>query len=205
MARIDFDSRNLGKKIHDDGEYEIPPELHAGVGQDLSLPQRFGINKSENPPIIFDRFPGWSDSEVTEELDRIWKEDVWPTRVGTFMQEIGMIKQEAAYRLDGAYWLYERALERAKGDHTDADVVAEQEKRDDCRAKSGAREVELKEALMARTHPEDWPATDRWNCALGAFASNPDISELTAPGKSKTQILKDAKDQYGIEDPGSGL
>ena len=67
MARIDFDTRNTGKQIHDAGEYEIPPELHQAEDQNLALPQRFGINKSENPPIIFDRFPGWSDADAKKE------------------------------------------------------------------------------------------------------------------------------------------
>jgi len=205
MANIDFDSRNIGKKIHADGEFLIPADLHSMPGQDLTLPQRYGINKSENPPIIFDRFPGWTDVDALAELNRLWAEDEWPNRVSAFMTKVGEVKQEAAYRLDGAYWKYERAIERNGGDHTHADVVAEQAKRDDCRAKSGAREVELKEALLARSHPDDWPSVERWACDLKEFASHPDVSELTAAGKSKAQQLEDAKTHFGIEDPGSGL
>ena len=65
MAKIDFDTKNIGKQIHDDGEFDLPANLHSGVGQDLGLPSRFGINKSEDPIVIFDRFPGWTDGGPT--------------------------------------------------------------------------------------------------------------------------------------------
>ena len=92
MAKIDFDTKNIGKQIHDDGEFELPANLHSGVGQDLTLPSRFGINKSEDPIIIFDRFPGWTDDAVKTELNRIWETDVWPGRVSQFLAAAEQIK-----------------------------------------------------------------------------------------------------------------
>ena len=205
MARIDFDTRNTGKQIHDDGEYEIPAELHQADGQNLGLPQRFGINKSEDPPIIFDRFPGWSDADAKTEMERIWEQDEWPSRVAQFIQACEMVKSEANQRMQNAAWRLEKALSINENDYTHADVVAELAKRQDTRDKSNAREADIKTALLARKHPDEWPDSNKWDCALGAYAAIPEIKELHGHGTSKEVQLQHAKDAYSVEDPGSGL
>jgi len=205
MAKIDFDSRQIGKQIHDGGEYDIPANLHQNVDQTLSLPQRYGINKSENPPIIFDRFPGWSDDDAKTELERIWSEDEWPSRVSEFLQLAHMVKSEANQRMQNAAWRLEKALTINGNDYTHADVVAQLDKRADTRAKSNAREDEMKAALLARKHPDDWPDPVKWDCALGLDSSIPEVKALHGWGQSKEIVAKTAKDDYSIEDPGSGL
>ena len=205
MAKIDFDSRQIGKQIHEDGDYDLPANLHQNVDQTLSLPQRYGINKSEDPPIIFDRFPGWSDADAKTEMERIWSDDEWPSRMSEFIQTTEMIKSEANQRMQNADWRLERALTVNDNDYTHADVVAELDKRADTRAKSNARENEIKEALLARKHPDDWPDPVKWDCALGFYSAVPEVKELHGWGQSKELVSKFVKDKYGIEDPGTGL
>jgi hypothetical protein len=205
MARINFDTKNIGMSIADDAEFELPAGVHAAQGQNLSLPQRYGINKGENPPIIFDRFPGWTDADARTELERLWTEDAWPNRINQFIMLCDQVKGEADYRMTESSWRMERAIQLAGGDYTDAVVVAELALKADCRAKSGAREELLKEALLARKHPDDWPDPTRWDCALGYYASTPDISELHGKGTTKETLAKRAEDDFGVTDPGSGI
>jgi hypothetical protein len=205
MARIDFDTRNIGKNIADDAEFELPAHAHAAPGQNLSLPERFGINKGENPPIIFDRFPGWTDADAKIELERLWTEEEWPSRINQFLTKVIGVQSEAQARMTSSAWRMERALQVAEGDYTDAAVVAELAKKADCRAKSNAREAEIKEALVARTHPDNWPDETRWDCELRLFASRGEISETHGVGATTQVLAKRAKDKYGITDPGSGL
>jgi hypothetical protein len=205
MARIDFDTKNIGKSIADDAEFELPAHVHAAPGQNLSLPQRFGINKGENPPIIFDRFPGWTDAVARTELERLWTDDAWPTRIALFIQACDSIKGEADYRMTESSWRMEKALQVAEGDYTDAAVVVELAKKADCRAKSGMRETKIKEALIARIHPDDWPDPQQWDCALGYYASVVSISELHGKGTTKENLTTRAEDEFGVTDPGSGL
>jgi len=124
MAKIDFDTKNIGKQIHDGGEFDLPANLHSGEGQDLTLPSRYGINKSEDPVIVFDRFPGWTDTAAQTELDRIWTDDIWPGRVSQFLAASEQIKAEANARFREAGWKLEKALDTAEGDWTHADVTA---------------------------------------------------------------------------------
>jgi hypothetical protein len=205
MARIDFDTKNIGKNIANDAEFELPANIHAAPGQTLSLPQRYGINKGENPPIIFDRYPGWTDTDARTELEKLWTDDVWPARIQSYLHAAEAVKGEAAYRLSESIWEMDRALEVAEGDYTDAGVVTVMEKRADCRAKSNAREVKIKEALVARTHPDDWPDNLQWDCALGNYASVVEVEELHGIGTTKESLAAQAEDRYGITDPGSGL
>lgn len=205
MARIDFDTKNIGKSIADDAEFELPKEVHAAPGQNLSLPQRFGINKSEDPPIIFDRFPGWTDADARTELERIWIEDVWPSRIAQFLSDCDHVKSEAGYRMDEARWRMEKALQLAGGDYTDPAVVAELALKADCRTQSNNREAEIKAALLARKHHDDWPDPVKWDCALGEFASPMEINELHGRGSTKETLAKRASEEFGVDDPGSGL
>jgi len=205
MARIDFDTRNIGKNIADDAEFELPANIHAAPGQTLSLPQRYGINKGESPPIIFDRFPGWTDADARTELERLWTEEEWPSRINQFLTKVTGVQTEAQNRMTSAAWRMEKALQVAEGDYTDAAVVAELAKKADCRAKSNAREAEIKEALLARKHPDYWPDDTKWDCELRLFASRGEISETHGPGATIQVLAKRAKDTFGITNPGSGL
>lgn len=205
MARIDFDTRNIGKNIADDAEFELPAEVHTAPGQNLSLPQRFGINKGENPPIIFDRFPGWTDADAKTELERLWTEEEWPSRISQFLTAVTAVQSEAQDRMVNSAWRMEKALQVAEGDYTDAAVVVELAKKADCRAKSNAREAEIKEALLAKKHPDYWPDPIRWDCELRLFASTGEISETHGSGATKDVLAKRAEDTFGVTDPGSGL
>ena len=204
MAKIDFDTKNIGKQIHDDGEFDLPPHLHSGEGQDLTLPSRFGINKSEDPVIVFDRFPGWTDTAAQTELDRIWTDDIWPGRVSQFLAAAEQIKAEANARFREAGWKLEKALDTAEGDWTHADVTAVLADRAECRAKSGEHEVKIKEALLARKHPDDWPNTDGWTCPLIDKTKPVQDGSDTAASIAATKAVR-VKDEFGVEDPGSGL
>lgn len=202
MAKIDFNTRNLGVKIHDAGEYTIPE--NAITDKALSVPERFGINMFEDPPIVYDRFPGMTDEQVKAELDRQWTEEVWPRRVAMYYQHMQHIKNEAGERLSGAQWRYDRALEAAKGDYDDAKVVAEAAKRQDVRDKSTALEASTKAALLARTDPDDWPDKDIWLSEYAEHSTNAEVTRSLGKGYiglSDKQFVDQAKDD-GINDPG---
>ena len=204
MAKIDFDTKNIGKQIHDDGEFDLPAHLHVGEGQDLSLPSRFGINKSEDPVIIFDRFPGWTDTAAQTELDRIWEGDIWPGRVSQFLAATEQIKAEANARFRESGWRLEKALDTAGGDYSHADVVAALADRAECRTKSGEHEQKIKDALVARKHPDDWPSPDAWTCPLAdEYKPAQDGTDTTA-GIAATKAARLESD-WGVTDPGSGL
>jgi hypothetical protein len=205
MARIDFDTRNIGKNIADDAEFELPAHVHAATGQTLSLPQRYGINKGENPPIIFDRYPGWTDTDAKTELERLWTDDEWPSRIVQFLSAVASVQEEANYRMSESSWRMEKAMEVAEGDYTEAGLVAELAKKADCRAKSNAREAEIKVALLAKKHPDYWPDTKIWDCALGEYSGQGEISKLHGPGATKENLAKRVEDDFGVTDPGSGL
>jgi hypothetical protein len=204
MAKIDFDTKNIGKQIHDDGEFDLPAHLHSGEGQDLTLPSRFGINKSEDPVIIFDRFPNWTDAAVKIELERIWTYDVWPGRVSEFLGDTEQIKAEANARFREAGWKLEKALDTAAGDWTHDDVVAALADRAECRAKSGEHEQLIKDALVARKHPDDWPEPDAWICPLMDKNKPVQDGSDTDAGIAATKAAR-VKADFGVEDPGSGL
>ena len=204
MAKIDFDTKNIGKKIHDDGEFDLPAHLHSGEGQDLTLPSRYGINKSEDPVIIFDRYPGWTDAAAKTELDRVWAEDVWPSRISLFLAATEQIKAEANARFRESGWKLEKALDTAGGDWSHADVVAALADREACRTKSGEHEQKIKEALMARKHPDDWPSPNDWTCPLADQHKPLQDGSDTAESIAATKADR-AKNEWGVEDPGSGL
>ena len=202
MAKIDFNTRNLGVKIHDAGEYTIPET--AITDKALSVPERFGINKFEDPPIIYDRFPGMTDEQVKAELDRQWQDEVWPQRVSMYYQAMQKIKNEARQRLEGADWRYNRALEDAQGDYTDAKVVAEAAKRKDVRDKSSAVEEATKTALLARKDPDDWPDKDVWASEYAEHSTNAEVTRSIGKGYiglSDKQFVDQAKAD-NIDDPG---
>ena len=204
MAKIDFDTKNIGKQIHDDGEFDLPAHLHSGDGQDLTLPSRFGINKSEDPVIIFDRFPGWTDDAVKTELNRIWETDVWPGRVSQFLAAAEQIKAECSARFRESGWKLEKALDTAAGDWTHADVVAALADRAECRAKSGEHEQLIKDALVARKHPDDWPGPQEWTCPLAENYKDVAAGSDTEAGIAATKAAR-IKATYDVDDPGSGL
>ena len=204
MAKIDFDTKNIGKQIHDDGEFDLPAHLHSGEGQDLTLPSRYGINKSEDPVIVFDRFPGWTDDAAKAELDRIWTEDVWPSRVSQFLAATEQIKAEANARFRESGWKLEKALDTAEGDWTHADVTAALADRAECRTKSGEHEQKIKDALVARKHPDDWPAIDGWTCPLADQHKPVQDGSDTAAGIAATKASR-VKADFDVDDPGSGL
>jgi len=204
MAKIDFDTKNIGKQIHDDGEFDLPANLHSGEGQDLSLPSRFGINKSENPPIIFDRYPQWTDAAVRIELDRIWEVDIWPGRVSQFLAASEQIKAEANARFRESGWQLEKALDLAAGDWTHEKVVAALADRASCRTKSGEHEQKIKDALVARKHPDDWPNPIDWACPLADEYKPAQDGTDTVEGIAATKATR-IKLQFDVDDPGSGL
>lgn len=204
MAKIDFDTKNIGKQIHDDGEFDLPANLHSGEGQDLTLPSRYGINKSEDPVIVFDRFPGWTDAAAKAELDRIWETDVWPSRVSQFLAATEQIKAEANARFRERGWKLEKALDTAGGDYSHADVVAALADREATRTKSGEHEELMKAALLARKHPDDWPSPDDWTCPLADPNKPVQDGSDTAASIAATKAER-VKNDWGVEDPGSGL
>ena len=204
MANIDFDTKNIGKQIHDDGEFELPAHLHSGEGQDLALPSRFGINKSEDPVIVFDRFPGWTDAAVKTELDRIWTYDIWPQRVSQFIGATEQIKAEANARFREAGWKLEKALDLAAGDWTHDGVVAALADRAETRKNSGEHEDAIKTALLARKHPDDWPQPADWLCPLVDKNKPVQDGSDTDASIAATKAIR-VKTEFGVEDPGSGL
>jgi hypothetical protein len=204
MAKIDFDTKNIGKQIHDDGEFDLPANLHSGVGQDLGLPSRFGINKSEDPIVIFDRFPGWTDDTVKIELERMWTTDIWPGRVSQFLAATEQIKAEANARFREGGWKLEKALDIAAGDWTHDDVVAALADRAECRAKSGEHEEAIKTALVARKHPDDWPSPSDWSCPLMDTFKAPDMGADTESAIAATKAER-LKAEFDVDDPGPGL
>ena len=204
MAKIDFDSKNIGIKIHDDGEFDLPAALHALPGQDLSLPQRYSINKSEAPNIIFDRYPGWTDDDVKTELERVWTEDEWPGRVSHYISQIRMVKQAARDALAETDWKMSKALERADGDYTHADVQAVITGREEIRAASNDQEAKIKADLLARKHPDEWPEPQDWSVSIMDNDFVQSTTNVTQQAHNAS-ILERAKTQFGVEDPGSGL
>ncbi len=203
MARIDFTTKNIGKKIHDDGDYEIPEVVVSDPA--LGVPERFGLNIQESPPIVFDRFPGMSDSAVTAELDRQWNEEQWPHLCSEYLQAIYGVKMEANDRLEESKWRLDRALEEAKGDWSDPKVEAELAKRKEVRDNSNAREAEIKAALLARKDKEAWPDEKNWLSDLMTFSTH--RTRHIGVGQASSSVPADyaahhAKTEYGIENPG---
>lgn len=203
MARIDFNTKNIGKQIHDDGDYEIPERIISDPA--LGLPERFGLNPSESPAIVFDRFPGLTDTQVAAELDREWNEQTWPENCSEFLSALNGVKQEAKDRLDGCQWRLDRALELNNGDYTHADVVAEITKRNDIRAKSGEREELIKAAFLARKDPQEWPDQKNWTSEYMTYSSaNQDwIQEGNASYATPLNVgPSTVKEKFDIDNPG---
>ena len=203
MARIDFNTQNIGKQIHDDGSYELPEVVISDPA--LSVPERFGLNVEESPPIVFDRYPGLSDSQANAELDREWKEQRWPFLCSEFIQALHGVKMEAKQRLDEAQWRLQKALDQAAGDYTDAKVVAELAKRQDVRDKSNARELEITNAFKARKDPQSWPDQKNWVSELMAQSSEQQV--LIQWGNAQHSVTAEyaptqVKATFDIDDPG---
>tara|TARA_B000000609_G_C24131138_1_gene325457 strand:- start:201 stop:821 length:621 start_codon:yes stop_codon:yes gene_type:complete len=203
MAKIDFNSKNEGVKIHDDGDYVIPENVISDPK--LSVPERFGLNTFENPKIVFDRFPGMSDAQVLTELDRLWKEDVWPRRLALYYQRRDQVNAEAFTRLENGKWELERALDQASGDYSDAKVVAVLADRQDVRDKSSEVITKLKADLLARKDPDDWTNFEIWDSAYVEHSGNVTVHAALGKGfvgLSDAQLMEKAKTIHDIEDPG---
>ena len=204
MAKIDFNSRNIGSKIHDDGEFMIPENVISDPA--LGVPERFGINRFEDPPLVYDRFPGMTDAEVTTELDRQWNEQDWPYRVAQYYEKCDQVNQEAGARIENSAWRLERALDRASGDYTDADVVAELAKKEDIRVKSSEVTAKLKTDLLNRVHPDEWPSPTVWASEHTRYSNDPEVARAFGDGPtggmSPEQYVTYAETSEGITNPG---
>lgn len=195
MAKIDFNTKQVGTKIHDDGEYDLPDSVKG----DSELPERFCLNLGETPPIVFDRYPGFSDAEVTKELDRIWNEEKWPQNIHMYYKECRMIKQEAGTILENSAWLKEKTAEKYGIDSDEYKAVLAD--RQDVRDKSNAQEEKLKAALLARKDPIDWPDSKNWDNKLKQYSN-----ESMAAGIQEAEQNEETAVAYGkangIENPG---
>ena len=203
MAKIDFNTSNIGIKIHDDGEYEIPEHIISDPA--LSVPDRFGLNADETPHIVFDRFPGLTDTQVETELDKIWNEQEWPELCAEFASAIAGIKNEAATRLEHSKWRLDKALEQAGGDWSDAKVVKILADREDVRVKSNAQEELLKAAFIARKPTFLWPSQHAWTSAImdTSEGSAKDYeSGYVGTGVPTAYSANHVKQVYGIDNPG---
>lgn len=196
MARIDFNTKRIGKKIHDDGEYAIPDELAAG--SDLGVPERFALNTGEDPHLVYDRYPGWTDSQVTTELDRIWSEEKWPELLQQYYHAVRAIKQEAGTILQNHAWMKEKISEQYGVDSDEYRALLAD--REDVRVKSNEQEAKIKAALMAGKHETEWPSDRIWDNALSKWSDTGYISAQTNPSSSADAAAAEAvKD--GIDMP----
>ena len=114
------------------------------------------------------------------------------------------IKAEANARFRESGWKLEKALDLAAGDWTHEKVVAALAERAECRTKSGAHEQLIKDALVARKHPDDWPDPVSWACPLADEYKPAQDGTDTVEGIAADNATR-IKVQFDVDDPGSGL
>tara|TARA_A100001037_G_C15132081_1_gene629200 strand:+ start:1394 stop:2002 length:609 start_codon:yes stop_codon:yes gene_type:complete len=196
MAKIDFNTKRIGKKIHDEGEYTIPDEL--ATGSDLTVPERFALNVGEDPHLVYDRYPGWTDEQVTAELDRIWDEEKWPELLQHYYTCIRNVKREAGTILLNSAWMKEKIGEKYGLDSDE--YKAHLADREDVRVKSNEQEAKIKAALEAGQFETEWPSDMIWDNALSKWSDSGYINAQSDPGSS-ADAAKVQADTDGITKP----